>query len=80
MKRALEAFKFFNLSVDEYGSSTRVSADVLCLYKALSYKHLHLQYKFYLCGMQVYSVPYLNMTIPVYGCMLFNVLNVYRFK
>ena len=46
MKQALEVFKFSNISVDEYESTTRTSAEVLCLYIAICYKHL--QYKLYL--------------------------------
>ena len=45
MKQALEAFKLSVISVYEYRSTTRVSADVLCLYIALCFKHLHLPYK-----------------------------------
>ena len=50
MKQALEAFKFSNISADEYGSSTRASAEVLYLYIAICYKHLHLQCKLYIYG------------------------------
>ena len=66
MKQALEAFKFSNISVDEYGSTTRVSADVL--YIALSYKHLHLQYKLYLVEytLHTYEQVKASLTIPVY--------------
>ena len=77
MKQALEAFKFSNISVDEYGSTTRVSADVLCLYIALSYKHLHLQYKLYLHFAYLrtgYSVPD-NSGLHIF--MLLYVLYVY---
>ena len=68
MKQALEAFKFSNISVDEYGSTTRVSADVLCLYIAISYKHLHLQYKLYLVEytLHTYEQVTASLTIPVY--------------
>ena len=63
--QALEAIKFSNISVDEqsaieYGSTTRVSADVVCLYFALCYKHLRLQYntiKLYLCGIYFAYLP-----------------------
>ena len=61
VKHALEAFKYSNISVDdkagtEYGSTTRVSVVVLCLYIAICYKHLHLQYntiKLNLCGIHI---------------------------
>ena len=87
MKQALEAFKFSNISVDDYGSTTRVSADVLCLYIALCYKHLHLQYKLYLCGIhfaylrtgvQCPLIEHDNSGVRIF--MLLNVFNEYRFK
>ena len=81
MKQALEAFEFSNISVNEYGSTTRVSADVKCLYIAICYKHLHLQYKFYLhfaylqTGLQCPLIEHDNSGVRI--IMLLNVLNVY---
>ena len=48
MKQVLEAFKFSNISVNRYGSGFHQM--FFCFYIALCYKHLHLQYKLYLCG------------------------------
>ena len=67
MEQALQAFKFSNISVDEKGSTTRVSADVLCLYIALSYIHFHVQYKLYLVEYTLhYEQVTASVTIPVY--------------
>ena len=66
MKQALEAFNISNISVDNYWSTTRVSADVLCFYKALSYKHLHSQYKLWNTGVPCPLIEHDNSGV-VYG-------------
>ena len=80
MKQVLEAFKFSNISVDEYGSGCQQMFFVC-------YKHLHLQYKLYLCGLHFaylrtgVQCPFIKHDdFGVRIIMLLNVLNVYRFK
>ena len=85
MKQVLEAFKFSNISVDEYGSGCQQM--FFCLYVAICYKHLHLQFKLYLCGIhfaylrtgvQCPFIEHDNFGLRI--ILLLNVLNVHRFK
>ena len=86
MKQALEAFKFSNISVDEYGSTTRESADVLCLYINIFIYNISIY--MYLCGINFADLrtgvqcPLIehDNNSGVQIIMLLNELNVYRFN
>ena len=73
MKQALEAFKFSNISVNGYGSTTRMSADVLCLYIALYNISCIAYLRTAMC-----TIEHDNSGVRI--IMLLIVLNVYRFN